>query len=89
MEIKPIGTIQTCFTEKFGVPRQSLMVQEARGLIKLHSEFAHPETVLHLEEFSHLWVVYLFHKNQNVNHPAKWTNTIQPPRIDAPKKVGV
>ena len=89
MQINPIGTIQTCFTEKFGVPRQSLMVNEARGLIKFNPECSHPDTVLHLEEFSHLWVVYLFHKNQNTNHPEKWTNTIQPPRIDAPKKVGV
>ncbi len=89
MQINPIGTIQTCFTEKFGVPRQSLMVSEARGLIKLDPEFAHPDAFLHLEEFSHLWLVYLFHKNQNANHPEKWTNTITPPRIDAPKKVGV
>jgi len=58
-------------------------------MIKLAPEFSHPDTVLHLHEFSHLWVVYLFHKNQNANHLEKWTNTIQPPRIDAPKKVGV
>ena len=87
--IKPIGIIKTCFLEKFGVPRQSMMVSEARGVIHLDAEYAHPDTVLHLEEFTHLWVVYLFHKNQNANHPEKWTNTIQPPRIDAPKKVGV
>ena len=66
-----------------------MMVNHAWGLIKLDSAYAHPDTVLHLEEFSHLWIVYLFHKNQNANHPEKWTNTIQPPRIDAPKKVGV
>ena len=89
MQINPIGIIQTCFTEKFGVPRQSMMVNHAWGVIKLDSAYAHPDTVLHLEEFSHLWIVYLFHKNQNPNHPEKWTNTIQPPRIDAPKKVGV
>ena len=65
------------------------MVSEARGTIKLAPEFSNPETVLHLEEFSHLWVVYLFHKNQNANHPEKWSPTISPPRIDAPKKVGV
>lgn len=89
MQINPIGVIHTCFTEKFGVPRQSLMVNEARGVIKLDPQYAHPDTVLHLEEFSHLWIVYLFHKSQNANHPEKWTNTIIPPRIDAPKKVGV
>ena len=89
MQINPIGVIQTCFNEKFGVPRQSLMVAEARGVIRLDPAFAHPDTMLHLEEFTHIWVVYLFHKNQNSNHPDQWTNTIQPPRIDAPRKVGV
>lgn len=89
MQLHPIGIIHTCFAEKFGVPRQSLMVSEAKGIIQLAPDFAHPDTILHLEEFSHLWVVYLFHKNQNSNHPEKWTNTITPPRIDAPKKVGV
>ncbi len=89
IEMQPIGVIQTCFTEKFGVPRQSMMVKEARGVIKLGKEYSHPDTVLHLEGFSHLWVIYLFHKGQNENHLQKWTNTIQPPRIDAPKKVGV
>ncbi len=87
--MNPIGVIQTCFTEKFGVPRQSLMVKSARGVIRLDREYSHPDTLLHLEGFSHLWVIYLFHKGQNENHQAKWTNTIQPPRIDAPKRVGV
>jgi tRNA-Thr(GGU) m(6)t(6)A37 methyltransferase TsaA len=89
VQLDPIGIIHSCFTEKFGVPRQSLMVSEARGTIKLGVEFSNPDTVLHLEEFSHLWVVYLFHKNQNANHTEKWSPTISPPRIDAPKKVGV
>ncbi len=89
IEMTPIGLIETCFTEKFGVPRQSLMVKSARGLIRLGKEFSHPDTVLHLEGFSHLWVIYLFHKGQNQNHLSKWTNTIQPPRIDAPARVGV
>jgi len=89
VQLEPIGMMNTCFKEKFGVPRQSLMVNEAYGVIKLGVEFSHPDTVLHLEKFSHLWVIYLFHKNQNVNHQEKWTNTIQPPRIDAPARVGV
>lgn len=89
MEMNPIGVIRTCFTEKFGVPRQSLMVKEATGVIHFHPEFSHPDSVLHLDGFSHLWVVYLFHKGQNENHRDQWNNTIQPPRIDAPPRVGV
>jgi tRNA-Thr(GGU) m(6)t(6)A37 methyltransferase TsaA len=88
ISMKPIGVVRSCFTEKFGVPRQSMMVKEATGTIKLDPIFS-PQTVLHLDGFSHLWVVYLFHKGHNENHPQPWTDTIQPPRIDAPKKVGV
>lgn len=85
---EPIGSIETCFAEKFGVPRQSGMVPAARGIIRLKPEFS-PDTVLHLSDFSHLWVIYDFHKIQNENHPARWSPTIQPPRVDAPKRVGV
>jgi tRNA-Thr(GGU) m(6)t(6)A37 methyltransferase TsaA len=88
MRIEPIGWMETCFTEKFGVPRQPGMVPAARGLIRLLPAYP-PETVLHLSDFSHLWVLYEFHKIQNENHPASWSPTIQPPRIDAPKRVGV
>ncbi len=88
MNMNPIGVIRSCFTEKFGVPRQSLMVKDAKGILKLNSNFS-AQTVLHLDGFSHLWVIYVFHKGQNENHPHSWTDTIHPPRIDAPKKVGV
>ncbi len=85
---EPIGIIETCFVEKFGVPRQSGMVPEARGVVRLLPVFSQ-DTVLHLAEFSHIWVIYDFHKIQNENHPARWTPTIQPPRIDAPNRIGV
>jgi tRNA-Thr(GGU) m(6)t(6)A37 methyltransferase TsaA len=88
MKIEPIGWMQTCFTEKFGVPRQSGMVPAARGVIRLLPSFG-ADSVLHLSEFSHIWVLYEFHKIQSENHPASWTPTIQPPRIDAPRRVGV
>jgi len=87
--MKPIGEVLTCFTEKFGVPRQSLMVEQARGRVILHPEFSHPDLFLHLNGFSHVWLIYLFHKAITANHPDGWTPTIQPPRIDAPPRVGV
>ncbi len=87
--MKPIGFISTCFHEKFGVPRQSLMVKEAHGIVRLHPEFSHPDCFLHLSGFSHLWLIYLFHKAQNERHPDLWRPTIQPPRLDAPSRVGV
>jgi tRNA-Thr(GGU) m(6)t(6)A37 methyltransferase TsaA len=88
-EMKAIGVIQTCFPEKFGVPRQSLLVPSAWGVVTLHPEFAHPDVFLHLESFSHVWLLYHFDRAQNPNHPKAWQPTIIPPRIDAPKRVGV
>ncbi len=87
--LTPIGSVESCFEEKFGVPRQSLMTSAARGVIRLEREFSHPDAFLHLSGFSHLWVVYVFHKAQNPNHPKKWSNTIIPPRLEAPPRVGV
>ncbi|MBU6154035.1 MAG: tRNA (N6-threonylcarbamoyladenosine(37)-N6)-methyltransferase TrmO [Bdellovibrionales bacterium] len=87
--MKPIGIISTCFQEKFGVPRQSMMVKEAKGLVRFFPVFSNPECFLHLQGFSHLWLIYVFHKNQTENHPGLWKPTIQPPRVEAPPKVGV
>src|SRR5690242_18464905 len=81
----PIGTMKTCFTEKFGVPRQSLMVSEARGILKLNPEPAYRSGLNHLEQFSHVWIVFLFHQHETRG----WRSTIRPPRIDAPRRVGV
>ncbi len=80
----PIGVIKTCFSEKFGVPRQSLMIQEARGILKLKPVPDYRTALNHLEGFSHIWVVFVFHQNEE-----KWHPTISPPRIGAPRKVGV
>ncbi len=81
----PIGFLRSCFTEKFGVPRQSMMMTEARGILKLNPNPAFPAALNHLEKFSHIWVIFLFHKHEE----RSWRPTITPPRIDAPEKIGV
>jgi tRNA-Thr(GGU) m(6)t(6)A37 methyltransferase TsaA len=81
----PIGMIRTCFTEKFGLPRQSLMVSEARGVLKLNPDPGYRVALNHLERFSHLWVVFVFHRALDQG----WRPTIRPPRVDAPRRVGV
>jgi tRNA-Thr(GGU) m(6)t(6)A37 methyltransferase TsaA len=81
----PIGTLETCFTEKFGAPRQALMVGEARGVLKLRPEPSFREALRGLETFSHVWVIYVF--DRHIGKP--WRPTIRPPRIGGPKRVGV
>jgi len=83
--LTPIGTLRTCFREKFGVPRQAGMMSEARGVLKLGPDPAYTAALNHLSEFSHVWLVYLFHKNG----PQPWRPVIEPPRIDAAKSMGV
>jgi tRNA-Thr(GGU) m(6)t(6)A37 methyltransferase TsaA len=81
----PIGTLQTCFAEKFGAPRQSLMVSEARGILKLRPEAGFREALNHLDRFSHVWIVFVFDRDIGKG----WRATIEPPRIEAPRRVGV
>jgi tRNA-Thr(GGU) m(6)t(6)A37 methyltransferase TsaA len=81
----PIGTLRTCFTEKFGAPRQPLLVPEARGILKLNPD---PEFALAFDQlatFSHIWILFVFH--QHLHKP--WHPRIRPPRMDGPRKVGV
>lgn len=73
---KPIGIMRTDFPEKFGVPRQSLMVREARGVLKLNPVPNYRAAINHLETFSHLWVIFVFHKE--LERP--WVPCVQPPR---------
>jgi len=81
----PIGVMKTCFTEKFGVPRQSMMVMEARGVLKLNPDPLYIEALHLLETFSHIWIVFSFHKSLGKN----WSSRIEPPGADGPKSVGV
>lgn len=80
----PIGVMHTCFNEKFGVPRQSLMVKEARGIIKLNPDPLFAQALHQLESFSHIWVIFSFHKSEG-----QWRPRIEPPRTDGPRTVGV
>lgn len=81
----PIGIMHTDFPEKFGVPRQSLMVREARGILKLNPVPSYRAAINHLETFSHLWVIFVFHKE--IERP--WVPCVQPPRAGLVKDLGV
>uniref|UniRef100_A0A1B0CEN9 TsaA-like domain-containing protein n=1 Tax=Lutzomyia longipalpis TaxID=7200 RepID=A0A1B0CEN9_LUTLO len=86
-EIKfaPIGTIRTPFPEKRGVPRQASISTQIEGIIDLtYDTFNNPEHSLEgLEEFSHIWVIYYFHRNA-CHAKAK----VAPPRLDG-NRIGV
>ncbi len=83
--IRPIGIISSCFTEKFGIPRQPGMVQSATGRLNFLPPFNRAEMVRGLEQFSHIWVHFLFHETVAEG----WKPTVRPPGLGGQKRVGV
>ena len=70
--MKIIARIQTDFPDKFGIPRQSGLVQELQGKIVFEPEFRSPEAVRGLDAFSHIWLLWQFSKAQK----AQWSPTV-------------
>lgn len=80
----PIGVVQSCYGGKFGTPRQSGIVPSARGRVILNQE-VDPEACRGLEEFSHVWLVFLF--DQVAEEDVRWL--VRPPRLGGNEKKGV
>ena len=85
MEIKPIAHIKTNFKEKFGIPRQSGIIEEIKGEIIFEKQFRNPDSIRGIEEYSHLWLIFDFSEN----HRDIWSPTVRPPRLGGNTRVGV
>lgn len=83
--VRPIGVIHSCFTEKFGIPRQPGMIKSATAQLELYHAFNREEMLRGLEQFSHIWVHFLFHDTVSEG----WKPTIRPPWLGGKKRVGV
>lgn len=84
MDLKTIARIHTGFPEKFGIPRQSGIV-ETPGYIVFEPPYNNPDAVRCLEEFSHIWVIWQFSESVRDD----WTPTVRPPRLGGNTRVGV
>jgi tRNA-Thr(GGU) m(6)t(6)A37 methyltransferase TsaA len=84
-EFEAIGIAQTPFTQRFGIPRQPGLVPEAKGILKINGHPDYQYALKRLEEFSHIWVIFVFHAHGG----NKWKPTIRPPRLGGKEKVGV
>lgn len=83
--MKIIAKIKTDMPDKFGVPRQSGIVEELTGKIIFEPEYRVREAVRGLEEFSHLWVIWQFSENLR----SSWSPTVRPPRLGGEIRKGV
>jgi len=88
VELDIIGTMRTCFPEKFGIPRQSGLVPLARGILRFSE--AQPAAIWRdamrgLDGFSHLWVTFVFHEAVEEG----WKGLVRPPRLGGKEKMGV
>ena len=83
--MKEIAHIETDFSEKFGIPRQSGLVEETKARIIFEPEYRTWDAFKGLEEYSHIWIIWKFSKAVRKN----WSATVKPPRLGGNKRVGV
>jgi len=82
---RPIGYVRSPFSEKFGAPRQPGLVQAAKGHIDLIAPYDRPEAIRGLEGFSHIWILFVFHRALGEG----WRPTVRPPRLGGKRRLGV
>lgn len=83
--MEPIAHIENVFDDKFGVPRQSGLVEDVVSRIVFELPYRNPESLRGLEGFDYIWLIWQFSKNLR----AEWSPTVRPPRLGGNQRVGV
>lgn len=83
--MKIIARIRNAYDGKFGVPRQSGLVEEVTSTIVFEPEYRVAEAVRGIEEFSHLWLIWAFDRAER----EEWSPTVRPPRLGGNQRIGV
>jgi tRNA-Thr(GGU) m(6)t(6)A37 methyltransferase TsaA len=83
--IEPIAHIETDLPTKFGLPRQSGLVENLEARILFEPLYRDPVAFRGLEGYSHLWLIWGFSQN----HRDTWAATVKPPRLGGNRKMGV
>lgn len=84
-EIQAIARMKSDFSTKFGIPRQSGLVEELRSTIVFEPEFRNPDALRGIEGYSHLWLIWQFSEAVRQD----WSPTVRPPRLGGNTRVGV
>ena len=85
MEMHPIAHMRSDFPTKFGIPRQSGLVEELRSMIVFEPEYRSEDALRGIEDFSHLWLIWQF--SQAVREG--WSPTVRPTRLGGNTRMGV
>ena len=92
MELQPVAHFRSPFTSKFGIPKQSGLVEELRGEIVFEPAFRNADYLRGIEEFDYLWLIWEF----SANGSGKWKEesgkrnlTVRPPRLGGNRRMGV
>ncbi len=83
--LKTIAVLHSDFPQKFGIPRQSGMVEDLSAAVVLEPPYRSPEALRGLEEFSHLWLIWGFSQVRRQD----WSPTVRPPRLGGNARLGV
>lgn len=83
--LRVIAHIRSDFPTKFGVPRQSGLVDALRSSVVFEPEYRNPDAVRGLEDFSHIWLIWQFSRAVRED----WSPTVRPPRLGGNKRLGV
>ena len=85
VNIQVIARMHSDFATKFGIPRQSGLVEELRSTIVFEPEFRNPDALRGIEDFSHLWIIWQFSEAVRTG----WNPTVRPPRLGGNTRIGV
>lgn len=83
--IQVIARMHSDFPTKFGIPRQSGLVEQLRSTIVFEPEFRNPDALRGIEDFSHLWIIWQFSEAVR----SDWSPTVRPPRLGGNTRLGV
>lgn len=83
--LKPIAYIHNDYTDTFGIPRQSGLVNGLISKIIFEPDYRYPDAIRGLEDYSHLWLIWGFSKNKKNT----WSPTVRPPRLGGNTRMGV
>ena len=87
MNIEPIAYFHSLFPSKFGVPRQSGLVEELRGTIVFEPAYRNSDALRGIDGFDYLWLVWGF--SANVREGGSWSPTVRPPLLGGNEAMGV